>query len=210
MTNASEAKQKPLQAKGKGVKGEAMRLRLLGAARLHFLKDGFAGASIHHIAQAAGVHKSHVYHYFPHKEALWLAVKQQILEEVLGVLTPPHFPDESVEQFVRAFVRYRFHVYAQSPDLVRMLSWQRLEPDHLHLKSPREMIEGNARACLDALKSKGLLYEKMEIDQALVLLLHLPPSLFLDAADPTHHTQKQREAFESLLVRCLTRGLGVG
>ncbi len=203
----SESQNDKLLQPAKGQKGEAMRRRLLDAARIHFLNHGFAGASINDIAKVAGVHKSHLYHYFSSKEALWLAVKQMILEESLGHLQVPSFPDDTLENFVTSFVHYRFGVYAKSPDLARMLSWQRLEPDNLQLRSAPEILEGNARACLEALKREGLMDASIEVNMAMVLLLRLPPSLFLEGADITSNTPSEFQVFEALIIRCLVTGL---
>jgi len=50
------------------------RERLLEAAGASFAVGGYAGTSIAEIARAAGMSKSTVFHHFPSKEALYLAV----------------------------------------------------------------------------------------------------------------------------------------
>jgi AcrR family transcriptional regulator len=52
----------------------AARQRLLEAAADEFARQGFAGANINHISQAAGFSKGTVYNYFPSKQALVLAL----------------------------------------------------------------------------------------------------------------------------------------
>jgi TetR/AcrR family transcriptional repressor of mexJK operon len=47
------------------------RRRLIEAARLEFMKDGFRGASVERIAASAGVAKQTLYNHFPSKEALF-------------------------------------------------------------------------------------------------------------------------------------------
>jgi TetR/AcrR family transcriptional regulator, mexJK operon transcriptional repressor len=47
------------------------RQRVIEAARLEFMKDGFRGASIDRIAATAGVAKQTVYNHFPSKNALY-------------------------------------------------------------------------------------------------------------------------------------------
>ena len=53
---------------------DATRRRILSAATSEFAAKGLAGARVDEIAARARVSKRMLYHYFGHKEALWLAV----------------------------------------------------------------------------------------------------------------------------------------
>jgi TetR/AcrR family transcriptional regulator len=53
---------------------DATRRRILAAATSEFAAKGLAGARVDEIAERARVSKRMLYHYFGHKDALWLAV----------------------------------------------------------------------------------------------------------------------------------------
>jgi TetR/AcrR family transcriptional regulator len=56
---------------------DATRRRILSAATSEFAAKGLAGARVDEIAARARVSKRMLYHYFGHKEALWLAVLER-------------------------------------------------------------------------------------------------------------------------------------
>jgi len=56
---------------------------LLGAAEL-FVKRGYSGTSIRDIAQRTGLLPGSVYHYFPAKEALFIAVHREGLRQLIA------------------------------------------------------------------------------------------------------------------------------
>jgi AcrR family transcriptional regulator len=79
--------------------------RIVHAARARFLAEGVDGASLRRIADEAGTSIGMIYYYFPTKDALFLAVVEQVyvglladLERALAVTTP-------VEERLRALYR---------------------------------------------------------------------------------------------------------
>jgi AcrR family transcriptional regulator len=62
---------------------ETNRLLLLDAAAEEFARQGYSGANINHISQAAGFAKGTIYNYFPSKQAL--------MEELLSATAQNHF-----------------------------------------------------------------------------------------------------------------------
>ncbi|BBZ25787.1 TetR family transcriptional regulator [Mycolicibacterium madagascariense] len=66
-------------------RGERSRQQILNAAREMFSRVGFAAASTGQIAQAAGVGtRGAVYHHFVDKSALFAAVFEEVLEELMA------------------------------------------------------------------------------------------------------------------------------
>jgi AcrR family transcriptional regulator len=57
----------------------AARERILRTAAAEFAEHGFAGARINRIADAAGVNKQLIYHYFDSKDGMYAAVLAQML-----------------------------------------------------------------------------------------------------------------------------------
>lgn len=83
MTTSGIASQTVERASGH----EAGRERILAAAQRLFVEQGYKGLSMREIAEAVGVSKPALYHYFADKEELFLAILGSyldIMEAVLG------------------------------------------------------------------------------------------------------------------------------
>jgi AcrR family transcriptional regulator len=82
-------------------------LRVVHAARARFLNEGVDGASLRKIAEDAGTSVGMVYYYFPTKDALFLAVVEEIYGQLLADLGVAMSPDVPVNQrFERLFLRF--------------------------------------------------------------------------------------------------------
>jgi len=65
----------------KVVDAAAQRLEIRRAARLVFARRGVAGTGLAHVADAAGMGRSSLYHYYPDKEALLRDLVRDLLAE---------------------------------------------------------------------------------------------------------------------------------
>jgi AcrR family transcriptional regulator len=83
-----------------------IRQRLLDAAASEFAAQGYAGANVNHISQAAGFAKGTIYNYFPSKRALLLALIDQAAadhsDSVLQQMHSEQDPAGRLEHFFRA------------------------------------------------------------------------------------------------------------
>jgi AcrR family transcriptional regulator len=72
--------------------------RIVRAARQLFLRDGVDGASLREVARRARTNLGMIYYYFPTKDALFLAVVEEVyaklLEEMSAKLTSKHTTEE--------------------------------------------------------------------------------------------------------------------
>ena len=133
--------------------------KILSAARTLFVAEGFAGTSIAHIAKLAGVNHSLIFHHFKNKALLWIAVKQDIVQQSKNETV--HFPFEhlSWKACLSELFQRNIAFYQHNPDLIRMINWQRLE------KENRENIgitrSSEMRSWIDLIK---FYQEKEEID----------------------------------------------
>lgn len=87
---------------------------LLNARRI-FAQRGFYASSVRQIAEASGVDAALISHHFGSKEALWVAVVDQIaglthsmIEQTSALHDAPMAPFERLEQAVRVFVEAVF------------------------------------------------------------------------------------------------------
>lgn len=71
-----------------GVDADETRKRLVNAAKGIFAKWGYKEASNKLIAAAAGVTSGAIYHYFPNKQAMFLAVHEELQASTVGGLEP--------------------------------------------------------------------------------------------------------------------------
>jgi AcrR family transcriptional regulator len=101
--------------------------KILESARTLFVQHGFSGTSMGQIATKAGVNHSLLFHHFGNKEKLWQEVKQAIVEEGKSVYSNLPSLDQPLEPFLSELIARAITFYKNNPDIVRMVSWQRLE-----------------------------------------------------------------------------------
>ncbi len=86
--------------------GQDTRAKILEIAEREFAESGFAGAHLQRIAEQVGVQKTALYYYFASKEALYVAVLRDMLEEfdrvVAGALDSEGTPVERLERLLDA------------------------------------------------------------------------------------------------------------
>jgi AcrR family transcriptional regulator len=98
----------------------ASKQRLLTAAAAEFVAHGVAGARVDRIAAAAGANKRLIYDYFGDKDALFDAVLDRFTEDAVGAV--PIDADD-----LPAYAGRLFDYHCDSPDLLRLVTWARLE-----------------------------------------------------------------------------------
>ena len=65
---------------------EATRRRVLDGARQAFAAHGYEGATVKLIEEATGLSRGAIFHHFPDKDALFLALAEEDAEEIAGVV----------------------------------------------------------------------------------------------------------------------------
>ncbi len=84
------------------------RAKLIRAARALFARNGYAGVATEEIVRRAGVTRGALYHQFPAKEDLFLAVyeqvEQELTEHVAGMLSEFASPFAAMRAGIRAFL----------------------------------------------------------------------------------------------------------
>ncbi len=116
------------------------RRRLLKAARDVFSRKGLGGARVDEIAALSGVNKQLVYYYFGNKQDLYLAVLEQMYEEIREQelkLDLDHLaPIEAMEKLVG----FSFDYCTDNPHFVPLLSDENLHKAQ-HLKTSNVVTE---------------------------------------------------------------------
>lgn len=84
-------------------RGDDTRASLLVAAAEQFTETGYHATSVSEICTAAGVSKGAFYHHFPSKQAAFLALFDQWLEELQASLEPIDVPGETVAERLEGY-----------------------------------------------------------------------------------------------------------
>ncbi len=128
------------------------RLAILNRSAELFSEHGYDRASMNRIAEACGVSKANLYHYYKDKEGLLFDVIQFHLKELLDVIEEANRPELPPDERLRELVGALLEAYrdADSQHNVQISSMRFLPPERqAELKSmEREMVEVFSNAIL--------------------------------------------------------------
>ena len=145
---------------------EATRQRLLAAARDEFAEFGIAGARVDRIAANSASNKAQIYHYFGSKDALFDAVWESIVVQVVD--EAPIDVTDLAGYAVRLADGYAAH-----PDLMRIVTWQRLERGE---DPPHAFAVASTQSKVDEIaagQAEGVVPDHFEARVLLALILHI-------------------------------------
>jgi len=145
---------------------EATRGRLIAAGRAEFAAYGITGARVDRIAAAAQSNKAQIYHYFTNKAGLFDAVWADLVGQIVDGLPL------DVEDLPGVAVML-CDIYAEHPDLPRLITWQRLErgdaaPNEVGARDSRERV-----AVIDKALADGVIASKFPADVLFALVLRM-------------------------------------
>jgi TetR/AcrR family transcriptional regulator len=115
---------------------EASRAKILDAARIEFVTHGLSGGRVDRIADASGVNKNLIYHYFGSKDALYLAVLERIYADLRARQQDEDLRDLPPVQGMKRLVSHTFDHFVATPDLIRLMSIENIHYAE-HLKNSR-------------------------------------------------------------------------
>jgi AcrR family transcriptional regulator len=121
-----------MNVKSQAARSQATRAKLVRAARHLFARRGFAGVGTEQIVRRAGVTRGALYHHFADKEALFLAVyedvERELTEHIAGALLEATGPLDAMHRATGLFLDA-----CQTPEVQRIvlldgpavLGWER-------------------------------------------------------------------------------------
>ena len=115
---------------------EASRAKILDAARIEFVTHGLSGGRVDRIADASGVNKNLIYHYFGSKDALYLEVLERIYADLRARQQDEDLRDLPPVQGMKRLVSHTFDHFVATPDLIRLMSIENIHYAE-HLKNSR-------------------------------------------------------------------------
>jgi AcrR family transcriptional regulator len=154
---------------------DGTRAKLLSAARREFAAFGLAGARVDRIAAEAGSNKAQIYYYFGSKDRLFDTVFAAALDDLVRG-TPLDVND------MPGFAAQLAEAYEHDPDLMRLMSWQRLERGEHRQRSernagptPRAAVEATQAsiAQIAQAQAQGRLSDRYPADVLLHAVLHI-------------------------------------
>jgi AcrR family transcriptional regulator len=177
---------------------------ILESAQVHFLQKGFKGTSINDVADYAKINKSLIYHHFGDKENLWKAVKERILKKSANNhLDEIDFKRPTLKEFLEAFVPFRFNLYAHHPELVRLMGWQRLEPQGEYLSGVTNKNFTKLDEQIISLQKTGEIRDDLKPDMVTYIITSMASNGFMDKANFLK-TKKGQDQYLKFIMESLT------
>lgn len=98
-------------------KNEQVKDGFVQAAKEIILREGVAAVSVRKIAQATGYSYATIYHYFADINALLLAVKERMVEDVASQMTSAEMPSFRDVADIQRMNRLYVHFYLDNPHI---------------------------------------------------------------------------------------------
>lgn len=104
---------------------DGTRDKILKAATQLFMRMGFAGTSMSALAEKANINQTLIFHHFGNKQKLWTHVKAAMITDISA--TSVSEQPASLQQFIDEVIQQRLAIYADRPELRKLIGWQKLE-----------------------------------------------------------------------------------
>ncbi len=188
-------------------KGAYTREEILKSAGRIFIEKGFHGASISDIAKQNGINQSLIYHYFKDKQELWRQVKEYFFREYIEGSAASIDAEHGLRCFLEKVCRYGFEYLDAHPDIIRLLSWQRLESEKLKIpKGMPDRHEGIEKALL-YLKEKREVHQDLDPRLASLLIRSLIRAPFFNGQSFASDDLHSKKVYLDTVINCLERSL---
>jgi AcrR family transcriptional regulator len=141
------------------------RERILRAAISDFAEKGLAGARVDEIAARAKINKRMLYHYFGNKEALYLAVLEEVYADLLRAESTLDLDRAEPVEGIRRLVSFLWTYYLSHPEFITLVNNENMMRA-VHLKRSRSIREMHSAlvSSLDALLERGRLQGAFRAD----------------------------------------------
>jgi AcrR family transcriptional regulator len=182
----------------------ARRLQLLGAARDVFVAQGYHAAAMDEIAERAGVSKPVLYQHFPGKLELYLALLDDSVEQLVGIVNQALSSTADNRQRVPATVRAFYDFVASEDEAFRLV----FESDLSNEPAVRARLDRAMSACADMVsefirEDAGLSNAEAHLlGMALVGMAQVSARYWLNTGQ-----EIPQDAAEQLIARIAWRGI---
>jgi AcrR family transcriptional regulator len=106
--------------------------RIVAAARAEFARSGYDGARMDRVSEMSGMSKGLLYHHFGSKENLFVAVLEDIYQELRSQNDELILEDVEPEVGIRNLIEHTFRYFAEHPDFIVLVNSENsMKADHL-------------------------------------------------------------------------------
>lgn len=187
----------------------ATRRKILKAATQLFMAHGFAGTSMGKLAAKAEINQTLIFHHFGNKQQLWQQVKISLLAEIS--VKPINETPKNLTQFLTEAFDQRISVYAQSPNLSRLVGWQKLESTH----NKKDLWTGGDSAitpkqwivAIEYLQKTQCLNPVLQADLVMMWLTSSIDGMLNDYYGLFENNPENKQHYIKMLINSLTIGL---
>jgi TetR/AcrR family transcriptional regulator len=127
------------------IDGPSSRDKILDVAEERFAQRGFAAVGIQELASAVGMGKSSLFHHFPSKSVLYLAVLDRVLERIDRRVAPVLGADRPPEAKLEGGIDALIDALAEHPPAARLLLRALFEDDDVPFETTPEGRSASAR-----------------------------------------------------------------
>lgn len=132
------------------------RARILQAAAREFALGGFDGARVDVIAEAAGLNKQMIYHYFGSKDELFTEVLEHAYRGLREAEAALPLEGLRADEAILKLVEFTWEYYLANPDFIRLLnSENQLRARHLKASKNTRPINHGHRELMSRLIRQG-------------------------------------------------------
>lgn len=181
---------------------------ILEAGFTVFATQGFAGTSISHIAKAADVNPSLIYHHFDNKIDLWRSVKAHIVQRLQPKYLNPSKAD-TLQELITEYVDSRFEFYNQNPNVLRILLWQRLDSDQQSLTTGTDKPDSPLYKALEFFQQKGELRSDIDLALLINMIAGMAISLLMDCREIFQANQEKINTYKAMVTDVILKGIKV-
>ena len=135
---------------------EASRAKIVDAARIEFVSYGLSGGRVDRIAEASGVNKNLIYHYFGSKDALYLEVLERIYADLRARQQDEDLRELPPVEGMKRLVSSTFDHFVATPDLIRLMSIENIHyAEHLKNSHTTKQLYGGLLDTIRILLKRG-------------------------------------------------------
>lgn len=171
-----------------------------------FADQGFAGTSISHIAKAADVNPSLIYHHFDNKLDLWRAVKAHIVQRFQPRYLNPSKVD-TLQELITEYVDSRFEFYHQNTNVLRILLWQRLDNDQESLATETSTPKSPFYKTLESFQQNGKLRSDMDLRLLINMIASMAIAPLMDCPAIFKAHPEKINTYKTMAVNAILKGI---
>lgn len=176
------------------------RKKILENAADLFAKNGFDGTSLSQIAKKARVNQSLIYHYFESKADLWKSVKIYYAESYASRKELQIDTDNDLKAFLGRIIHHRLEFYANHPEIIRMIAWQKLEPEKNKLAGGTRFSPDNWKEVFASFQKKGKIKADANLDMMILFITSLIAGIMTEDYLGILTGQENKQLYINLII----------